>query len=295
MSTHLKRHFGEKPFSCPQCSKRFLHQSLLNLHLQRHKNERNFKCALCSKAFNCKLDLSTHIKIHSGEKEFSCPHCSKGFVHKRDLTFHIRTHTGEKPFSCSLCSRAFNSKGTLKHHVRLHTGEKPYACPHCPRTFCQNSACKSHIRNIHTKKNFVVSSVLVNSIMRKIWLVMLKYMPIPRNSCVLNVLKLSPQELSVKNIFEPTERTVPSLQCPKKNRHFQNHLDKNCFALFKSWFPIKNGQKISLTVSPCFKKDPLLLLCGTHLDYFYFLYLTRLVKASLYILLCSEWKCTRNR
>ncbi|PIO31920.1 hypothetical protein AB205_0080220, partial [Aquarana catesbeiana] len=105
-NTALVRHENsnkERPYSCPECGKCFVHQG----HLIRHK------------------------RIHMGERPFSCSECGQSFIKETGLQKHQRLHMGERPFSCLECGKSFNRKGKLMIHQRSHTGERPFPCSEC--------------------------------------------------------------------------------------------------------------------------------------------------------------------
>ncbi|PIO26565.1 hypothetical protein AB205_0117960 [Aquarana catesbeiana] len=100
--THQRRHTGERPFSCPECAKRFVDKSDLRKHKRIHT-----ACSECGKNFVHKGDLVKRQKIHTGERPYSCPECGKSFTYKADLVKHQRIHTGERPYSCSVRNSHF--------------------------------------------------------------------------------------------------------------------------------------------------------------------------------------------
>ena len=51
---------GEKPFSCPHCSRAFADRSNLRAHLQTHSDVKKYQCSSCSKTFSRISLLSKH-------------------------------------------------------------------------------------------------------------------------------------------------------------------------------------------------------------------------------------------
>ena len=60
----MMRHRGEKPHTCPMCSKGFRVPSHLKMHMQQHLNER-FVCQLCDKVFSQSRYLHRHLRTHN--------------------------------------------------------------------------------------------------------------------------------------------------------------------------------------------------------------------------------------
>uniref|UniRef100_A0A8C6LT35 C2H2-type domain-containing protein n=1 Tax=Nothobranchius furzeri TaxID=105023 RepID=A0A8C6LT35_NOTFU len=175
-----------RPFSCPECGKLFLHKWSLQKHVRLtshsarrslgclvkkkcvtvkqhvdscrkvqieimrvHTGQKPFACELCGKKYNRKTHLSSHMRVHTGQKPFACELCGKKFTHKANSNSHKAVHTGLKPFTCELCGLRFTWKATLSKHMKIHTGLKPFTCELCDLRFTQKTTLNNHMK-VHT-------------------------------------------------------------------------------------------------------------------------------------------------
>lgn len=101
--------------SCRFCGSQFGRDSDLLQHIdQMHSGEKPFTCPQCDKRFAYKHHLTSHLRVHTGERPHSCPFCAKTFSQSSNLNVHVRVHTGEKPFFCRKCERMVAYKSHLK-------------------------------------------------------------------------------------------------------------------------------------------------------------------------------------
>ncbi|KAJ9573985.1 hypothetical protein L9F63_008643 [Diploptera punctata] len=135
---------GERPFSCPECGKRFAQRAHLARHGLVHTGERPYGCSVCGKAFADSSTLTTHTRTHTGERPFVCDICGKAFAGRSDLRKHAIIHTGRRPYVCNVCSKSFTRSTNLKKHSRIHSGVRPHACRECNKTFAAKGDLTRH-------------------------------------------------------------------------------------------------------------------------------------------------------
>ncbi len=73
--------------TCKICKKSISKKHYLE-HLRRHKGERKFSCCICQKSYFDKIGLERHQLTHTGIKKFKCDECEKYFALEGNLKRH---------------------------------------------------------------------------------------------------------------------------------------------------------------------------------------------------------------
>ena len=120
---------GKHVYKClfKDCNKIYFLKNKILTHLRTHYGVKPFKCSICSKSFNEKGNLKTHLRVHTGERPYKCKECHKGFKALGQLKDHIISHTVYKPFQCPYCLKFYRRKGILKNHMLIHLKDPSYS------------------------------------------------------------------------------------------------------------------------------------------------------------------------
>lgn len=95
----LKRHtkmYHTQPtqtFQCQYCNKVFARKCLLTTHIRRHFDQRPYKCPHCTKSFKTRQYLTGHVNgVHKTDKQFVCEKCGARFSWRTTWKRHLLTH-----------------------------------------------------------------------------------------------------------------------------------------------------------------------------------------------------------
>ncbi|XP_051720368.1 zinc finger protein 1035 [Ctenopharyngodon idella] len=156
----------ERPYSCPECNKHFLHGSHLKKHQLSHQlsGPRSYQCNHCSMSFTHHHLFLTHLRSHSIEKSskdsnfptsekiirvetvkrdkiYQCPICPESFYQALDLANHLSVHS----HMCSVCNMTFPTKKDLDEHEQCHlTAATQYECTECGDSFLGSDVFRKH-------------------------------------------------------------------------------------------------------------------------------------------------------
>ncbi|XP_006901899.1 PREDICTED: zinc finger protein 135-like [Elephantulus edwardii] len=125
----------DKPFSCPDCGRRFQSNATMASHRRAHAGHQPFPC---------RPDSALGQRTPVDERPYRCGECGQAFVHNMQLVGHLHTHAGQRPYRCGDCGQSFTLVTHLIHHQRVHTGEQPFACDVCGQRFAKRSSLLSH-------------------------------------------------------------------------------------------------------------------------------------------------------
>lgn len=154
----------ERPYSCKDCNKHFLHGSHLKKHQLTHQlsGTRSFQCNSCHMSFSHRHHFLTHLQTHGGEessksqsdevktsntddsnqdKIYRCPICPESFSQVLELANHLSVHANK----CNVCNKTFSTKQQLEKHEQCHlSAATQYECTECGKNFLGSDAFRQH-------------------------------------------------------------------------------------------------------------------------------------------------------
>nr|XP_016942365.1 zinc finger protein 665 [Drosophila suzukii] len=94
LEEHEQQDTSALSFTCPICSRVLTDQCYLSIHVKRHYNQRDFACPQpqCGKRFFSASELKHHQIAHSQLRPFACPICPARFLRKSNHKQHLKVH-----------------------------------------------------------------------------------------------------------------------------------------------------------------------------------------------------------
>lgn len=78
MEGHMNKHKNIRPFTCPECQKKFYCKQLLRLHRTSIHTNILLKCETCDKLFPSQRALYAHSLRHKNRDKYECELCEVG-------------------------------------------------------------------------------------------------------------------------------------------------------------------------------------------------------------------------
>ncbi|XP_068178946.1 zinc finger protein 1035 [Antennarius striatus] len=148
----------ERPYTCLDCDKHFLHAS----HLKKHTNIHGlslpggqYPCYQCNTTFSSAQQFLSHLKSHdftntemnyqtkegASTQRYTCPVCRQDFGSAAEMTEHFSMHS-DSSFNCKM---AFPSGSELEEHEHHHlTSTTQSECTDCGEKFLGSNNIHQH-------------------------------------------------------------------------------------------------------------------------------------------------------
>ncbi|XP_047003740.1 zinc finger protein 761-like isoform X4 [Schistocerca americana] len=157
---HMKRHRGERDFSCANCDYRTYTKAELERHSTvhtDHTDDRTFVCHHCGKLYAVYKSLQEHIRsVHEQSNMHVCEECGFTTCRAAYLQVHIRTvHLGNyNSHVCPVCDAHVKQRNAFLEHMRSHTGDRPFRCDKCSASFACSARLTVHQKSVHGPRTY---------------------------------------------------------------------------------------------------------------------------------------------
>ncbi|XP_069502071.1 zinc finger protein 721-like [Ambystoma mexicanum] len=178
---HERTHNRERPFSCTDCGRSFIHNRSLLLHQMSHTGDSLVSsakptathsaavtCAICEASFDQVSNLADHLKIHTSYKS-NAP----GSLHQETATQQSGLTSEKRSFWCADCGMNFTDESVFsEHHKVWHVSKRPRPCWQCGEKFSTKFDLEKHWKTHATYTPAAITPAVIMS--RTTPLVMIK-------------------------------------------------------------------------------------------------------------------------
>uniref|UniRef100_A0A1A8V1S7 C2H2-type domain-containing protein n=1 Tax=Nothobranchius furzeri TaxID=105023 RepID=A0A1A8V1S7_NOTFU len=153
LSEHGCMEAKERPYSCTECKKHFLHSSHLKKHMNTHqpsRSEGEYPCNQCNSSFSSSQNFFKHLKSHvDAPKEIKqgdsiighrCPVCHQCFASATELIHHFPIHLDNTHEEDKVQLDASKSE----HEKKYLTSAAEFECTKCGGNFLGADAYQHH-------------------------------------------------------------------------------------------------------------------------------------------------------